>query len=346
MQGLIETEDGKVFELDSPKGSAWLESIGSFRFEPSGDSKSYTVRKESGIYWYGCRKVAGKVRKKYIGKSSEVSTAKLEEIAEALEVPSVPRVKQVAEVVKVAEVAETPIARLTALELQVANLQRAVEALQDALPGKLESGDSAELPKVDNAVAERLQNELSNLKAENEKLRADYDALLESSTAVTKKLDQEVQKLRSQLETERADREEVEGELAQVAQLKKEVKEDAAEVHREGNAIKVERLRWQRELSDARAELADAKATMLNQSNKIRELERGYSLHPNPAESRLRLEIGNLQSELADLKQKSVAASKDLPEVADLLNQLKARRKKSRAELADVELILEMIEES
>ncbi|MEG4499220.1 hypothetical protein Q7V75_18730, partial [Microcoleus sp. F10B5] len=95
VQGLIETEDGKVFELDSPKGSAWLESIGSFRFEPSGDSKPYTVRKESGIYWYGCRKVAGKVRKKYIGKSSEVSIAKLEEIAEALETPPVPRLDKV-----------------------------------------------------------------------------------------------------------------------------------------------------------------------------------------------------------------------------------------------------------
>jgi hypothetical protein len=92
MQGLIETEDGKVFELDSPKGSAWLESIGSFRFEPAGDSKACTVRREPSGYWYGCRKVAGKVRKKYIGKTSEVNTAKLEEIAAALEVPPQPGV--------------------------------------------------------------------------------------------------------------------------------------------------------------------------------------------------------------------------------------------------------------
>jgi chromosome segregation ATPase len=347
VQGTIETEDGKVFELDSPKGAAWVETMGSFRFEPAGDAKACTIRREPSGYWYGCRKVAGKVRKKYIGKSSEVSIAKLEEIAEALEVSPVPQVKQVAEVAQeVTQVAEVAQDRLTALELEVANLRKSFEALQEELPGKFEAGDSAKLPKVDKEVAEELQNKLSNLKAENEKLRADYDALLESSTVDTKKLDQEVQKLRSQLEQERADREEVEAELAELAQLKKEAKEAAAEIHAEGNAIKVERIRWQRELSDARAELADAKATMLNQSNKIRELERGYSLQPNPAESRLRLEIGNLQSELADLKQKSVAASKDLPEVADLLNQLKARRKKSRAELADVELILQMIEES
>ena len=189
VQGMIKTEDGKVFKLDSPKGSAWLELIGSFRFEPSGDNKPYTVRKESGIYSYGCRKVAGKVRKKYIGKSSSLNVAKLEEIAEALEVPPVAQANKVAERVaeKVAEgvaevaegvaekatervaevaegvaegvaekVAEVVEDRLTVLELQVTNLQKAVEALQKALLGKLESGDSLELPKVDNEVVEQL----------------------------------------------------------------------------------------------------------------------------------------------------------------------------------------------
>jgi septal ring factor EnvC (AmiA/AmiB activator) len=57
-------------------------------------------------------------------------------------------------------------------------------------------------------------------------------------------------------------------------------------------------------------------------------------------------QIEELRSELRELKQKSAVASKDLPEAADLYNQLKTRRKKSSASLADVELILEMIEES
>jgi len=269
IQGTIDVE-GKVFELDSPKGFAWLESIGSFRFEPSGDGKPCTVRREPSGYWYGCRKVAGKVRKKYIGKTSEVSTTKLEEIAEALEFPPVAQASEVAEVVQevaqAIQVAEVAQDRLTALELEVATLRKAFEALDEKLPGKLELGDSVRLSKVDNAVAEELQNELSNLKAENEKLKqeladtnTDYAKLLESSTVVTKKLDQEVQKLRSQLEQERADREE-------------------------------------------------------------------------------------LEAEFADLKQKSATASKDLLEAADLLNQLKAKRKKSNATLADVEMLLELLE--
>ena len=50
-----------------------------------------------------------------------------------------------------------------------------------------------------------------------------------------------------------------------------------------------------------------------------------------------------VEAELSDLKQKSATASKDLPEAADLLNQLKAKRKKSTTTLADVEKILEIL---
>ena len=168
-QGLIEVEDGKVFELDSPKGLTWLESITSFRFEPTGANKPYTVRKESGKggdYWYGYRKVAGRLHKKYIGKNSELNTAKFEEIAQALNTPPQPRVtdkvtdkvtenksREVTDKVTskvtdkvtskvtdkvTSKVADTRDAdRLTALEAQVQALQESLEALREALPGKL-----------------------------------------------------------------------------------------------------------------------------------------------------------------------------------------------------------------
>jgi chromosome segregation ATPase len=45
-----------------------------------------------------------------------------------------------------------------------------------------------------------------------------------------------------------------------------------------------------------------------------------------------------------ELKQKSATAGKDLPEAADLLNQLKTRRKKSKSDLIDLEVILEILE--
>jgi chromosome segregation ATPase len=309
MQGLIETEDGKVFELDSPKGATWVETIGSFRFEPTGDGTPCTIRKEASGYWYGCRKVAGKVRKKYIGKTSEVSTAKLEEIAKALEVPPVTRVKKVAEVAQevtqVAEVAErvTQVVqdRLTALELEVANLRKALEALQEVLPGKLEAGDSEELPKVDSEVAEGLQNDLGNLKTENETLRqelaearADYSNLLKSSTAVKASREKEIAELRSELAEEKTRYKEQDEEFWE---LNERWEEATKEVHR---------LKQEATAQDA--------------------------------------EIEKLRSELADLKQKSAAAGKDLPDAADLLNQLKANRKKSKTDLADLEVILEILE--
>ena len=303
VQGLIQIEGGKVFELDSPKGAAWLESIGSFRFEPAGGGKPCTVRREGSGYWYGCRKVAGKVRKKYIGKSSEVSIAKLEEIAAALEVPPVQRVgkvaevaQEVAQVTQVAEVAEVAQDRLTALELEVASLRKALEALQEALPGKLESGDSAELPKVADEVAhevadkvaEELQNELSNLKTENENLRRQ----LESSDRLVSRKNQEISELNSRL------------------------------------------AGANQKISDSDEEL----------SKQFEELERQDAEIHN-----LKSKIQNLESELArrsgENSEKSAAAS-ELPEAADLLNQLKTRRKKSKTDLADIEAILEMIEES
>ena len=250
VQGLIETEDGKVFELETPKGSAWLESIGSFRFEPSSGNKPYTVRKESGIYWYGCRKIAGKVRKKYIGKSLEVTVAKLEEIAEALEIPPAPRANKVAEVTQ--EVAQD---RLTALELQVGNLQKAVEALQEALPGKLESGDSSELPKVDNGVAERLQNDLGNLKVENEKLSADYAALLESSTAVTNKLREEVRNLQAKLEAEEKRVEEVWEELEDSEKARENLQSKNSELKKTCDELRSELVGREKELAVALAAL-------------------------------------------------------------------------------------------
>jgi septal ring factor EnvC (AmiA/AmiB activator) len=53
-----------------------------------------------------------------------------------------------------------------------------------------------------------------------------------------------------------------------------------------------------------------------------------------------------VEAELAELKQNSTTANRNLPEAADLLNQLKAKRKKSTVSLADVETLLEIIEKS
>ncbi len=79
---------------------------------------------------------------------------------------------------------------------------------------------------------------------------------------------------------------------------------------------------------------------------------------------RLHIELGNFAGEKESLKQevvevwtqlaaerasreenkKSAPVEKDLPEAADLLNKLKAKRKKSKTDLADLEAILELLQ--
>lgn len=64
----------------------------------------------------------------------------------------------------------------------------------------------------------------------------------------------------------------------------------------------------------------------------------------------LGLKVQMLEQELKEVRhdrevnKNSAPTVAEFPEPADLLNLLKARRKKSRADLADIEAILEMIE--
>ncbi len=58
----------------------------------------------------------------------------------------------------------------------------------------------------------------------------------------------------------------------------------------------------------------------------------------------LREQLETVRAENEKLKTSQPAAQFELPEAADLLNKLKARRKKSKTDLADLEAILEILE--
>ena len=63
------------------------------------------------------------------------------------------------------------------------------------------------------------------------------------------------------------------------------------------------------------------------------------------------LKVQMLEQELKEARRdreenkNSAPTDADFPESADLLNQLKARRKKSRADLADMEAVLDLLAE-
>lgn len=94
VEGLL-TEGGNVIAVDSPQWIEWLKQHSSFRFEPLPPQAGFTVRVEKSGYWYGYRKQQGKLHKRYIGKLSELTTERLEEIAVLLNEPQQPREKKV-----------------------------------------------------------------------------------------------------------------------------------------------------------------------------------------------------------------------------------------------------------
>jgi len=82
------------------------------------------------------------------------------------------------------------------------------------------------------------------------------------------------------------------------------------------------------------------KKSGLNDSSGLTKLKAGVT---NIA---LLIELSKLQTELETYKEKQPASEFELPEAPELLNRLKAKRKKATASLADIEAILEIIEES
>src|SRR5579875_2482231 len=74
-------------DLNGPAWFDWLGGIASFSFQSrSGDT--CTIRKEivqrGGAYWYAYRRAGGRMVKRYLGRTADVSLARLEEVAAAL----------------------------------------------------------------------------------------------------------------------------------------------------------------------------------------------------------------------------------------------------------------------
>src|SRR6266487_6573990 len=74
----------------------WLRSVSSFTF--GGRHAQVTVRQESrsggSAYWYAYRRTGGKTTKKYLGRTSDLSLAHLEEVALQLSSPFAIRSEQ------------------------------------------------------------------------------------------------------------------------------------------------------------------------------------------------------------------------------------------------------------
>jgi LuxR family maltose regulon positive regulatory protein len=86
-----ELSDAKLREAlrmtsEDPAWFAWLDDVSSFAFQ--GQRGSFTARKETkqrgAMYWYAYRKREGTLAKKYLGKTTDLTFARLEDVASML----------------------------------------------------------------------------------------------------------------------------------------------------------------------------------------------------------------------------------------------------------------------
>ncbi len=127
----LEADTGNIIELGTPQWLDWLESRQSFRYEPN-TGNGFTVRQEKAGYWYGYRKVAGKLHKRYIGTSDDLTANRLNEVSQLLEQPTQPRSKQVTD-----KVAFQVTEKQYATKDDVEQLKSEIAALRAELRGKL-----------------------------------------------------------------------------------------------------------------------------------------------------------------------------------------------------------------
>jgi chromosome segregation ATPase len=200
------------------------------------------------------------------------------------------------------------------------------------------------------------ESEVESLRQELEEVKADRAKLLESSTHITNKLCQEAHELRSQLETERADLKQnltTASELPEpehIEFLKRLVaKKDPLissdlwqEIERLNESHRRLRLKMGAERRESIEKISDLEDWVKGLTRRIEEKQARLDELEAQLEQE-RADREKIEAGLAEQKQKLAPAS-ELPEAADLLNQLKAKRKKSTVSLADVETLLEIIE--
>ena len=133
-----------------------------------------------------------------------------------------------------------------------------------------------------------------------------------------------------------------------------------SELQTELGNLKVENENLRQELESLKQELAENTryyAARLNEAGATIGTFKDKLEAVQAKKQRLQNDLGNSQAQVAELREqlpaertereenkKSAPVEKDLPEVADLLNKLKAKRKKSKTDLADLETILEILE--
>jgi chromosome segregation ATPase len=196
--------------------------------------------------------------------------------------------------------------------------------------------DSPELLKPNPEVTDsELQIEIGNLKAENESLRQRFaesrdtiETLNRGKEALNEQLATANQSITEQEEKIESLRQELTENTRYYTARLNEAGATIGTIKDKLEAAQVKNQRLQNDLGNSQAEVAELRSQL--------ETERA--------------DRKQIEAELSELKQNSAPAptvlEKLTPDAATILSQLRARRKKSKTDLADLEAILEILENS
>ncbi|MEG4627925.1 hypothetical protein Q5691_27025 [Microcoleus sp. w1-18aA5] len=136
VQGILEPEYGSMIQIDTKCWFTWLTENDSFRYE-SNNHPSFRARKEK-KYWYGYRKVDGKLYKRYIGISNEVTQDRLEQTAEEfVEISTPDKTERKASKKEVTQTVEKKVTD-TVTHDRIAALEARLQLMEERL-GKLKA---------------------------------------------------------------------------------------------------------------------------------------------------------------------------------------------------------------
>ncbi len=81
-----QTDEPQPITVEDSAWFSWVDEVSSFAFH--GQNGSYTARKENRprgtTYWYAYRKTQGKLAKKYLGRTSDLTMRRLEDVGRML----------------------------------------------------------------------------------------------------------------------------------------------------------------------------------------------------------------------------------------------------------------------
>ena len=86
-QGRVVVATGQHIRLDTPAWFAWLETIPSFCYNCNNPLWRLTIRREKRrhqTYWYGYAKTDAKLHNVYLGKTAQLTQARLEQACHQL----------------------------------------------------------------------------------------------------------------------------------------------------------------------------------------------------------------------------------------------------------------------